>query len=353
MVEQPDVERSALNLRTLLNICARPGKVLVLMQNNPDPDAIASAATVRDLVHEHLKKRVTIGYGGVIGRAENRAMVRELHIDVRHTDQAALARYKTLCLVDTQPRAGNNALYTTRPADIVIDHHIPPKKPLWQARLTDVRPGYGASSTILFEYVQASGMKPSVKLATALYYGVQSDTQELGREASPADIAAFQQLVPLADKAKLARIRRAPVGPEYFEKLRDGLSNAVVAGTTVITLIRDCSNPDMFAEVADMMLRLEGIRTSVCYGPWGDMIFLSARAADARGNTAARMKRVVSRLGTGGGHRSMAGGQIPIIGDIEKRLHAIHCRILKYFAPTKTCRALLPEGPKTGAAEGK
>jgi nanoRNase/pAp phosphatase (c-di-AMP/oligoRNAs hydrolase) len=338
-----DLEQSAANVESLLHICGRRGRILVLMQDNPDPDAIASAMAVRELVREKLHKHVTIGYGGVLGRAENRAMVHELRVEAHRVAPSEIGKFKTLCLVDTQPRAGNNALLRSRPAEIVIDHHIPAKGTPWQAKLRDVRPEYGASSTILYEYVTAAGLRPSPLLATALFYGIETDTQDLGREACRADVDTFQALVLLADARKLARIRRAPMSPEYLAAFRDGLSNAVVAKTTAISLIRGCRNPDIFAEIAEMLLRVDGVKSSVCYGPYGDTILLSARAADARGNTAYRMKRVVSRLGSGGGHRSMAGGQIPIIGDVDKRLHLVHSRLLKYFARSQECRPLLPE----------
>ncbi len=343
MTQHLDLERSAAALQKLLDICSRKGRILVLMQNNPDPDAIASAIAVRTLVSDQLDKHATIGYAGIIGRAENKAMVDELRFDLRKVEPAHLDRYKLLCLVDTQPRSGNNALLTARPADVVIDHHVPPKKSLWKAEFSDIRPEYGATSTILYEYLQVASIKPDVGLATALYYGIQADTQELGREASPADITAFQTLVPLADARRLARIRRAPVPVEYFAAMRESLSNAVIAGKTVIVLIRDAPSPDMFAEVADMMLRLDIVRTAVCYGPVGDTIFLSMRAGDARGNLAERMKRVVSHIGTGGGHRSMAGGQVPIIGDRDKRLRLVRDRILKVFASNQACKSLIPE----------
>ena len=347
MNEKLDLVRSREKLTQLLDICRRRGRILVLMQNNPDPDAIACAASVRDLVHRLLKKRAVIGYGGVCGRAENRAMLRELHIDARRVVPSDLNRYRTLCLVDTQPRAGNNALYTSHPADIVIDHHIPPRKSVWQAEMTDIRPHYGATSTILFEYYVVAGLKPRADLATAMFYGVESDTQVLGRDTCPADIEVFQSLIGSVDKRKLARIRRAPVPPEYFKTLRNSLTNAVVAGSTVITLIRGCENPDMFAEAAELMLRLQGMRASVAYGPLGDVIYVSVRAADARGNAAARMKRVMSRIGTGGGHRSMAGGQVAATGDLEKRLALVHARIVKHFARDHECRPLLASDEAT------
>lgn len=349
-----DIERSRANLGTFLEICRRRGRILVLMQNNPDPDALASAAAVRELVHARLNKRITIAYGGHLGRAENRSMVHELRIDVKHVTPKDLERYKTLCLVDTQPRAGNNALFTLRPADIVIDHHDPPRKPLGPCGLRDVRPEYGATSTILYEYLLAAGIKPDAPLATALYYGIQSDTQELGRDTAPADIEAFQRLLLLRDRKKLSRIQRAPVSPQYFECLWQGLNNAELAGSAVLTLLRNADNPDIFAEVADLMLRLDCARTSVCYGPCNGVIHLSARASDARGNLSTRIRRVVKGIGTGGGHRSMAGGQITVTGDGEKRLQTVRTRLLRVFARDGEPKPLLdPRERRCSESEDK
>ena len=347
MADRIDLGRTSVNLEKLLRLCKRRGRILVLMQNNPDPDAIASAMAIRTLVRHKLHKRVTLGYGGILGRAENRAMVHELRVDTHRVTPDDLERYTTLCLVDTQPRTGNNALFTSRQADIVIDHHILTKKQVHRADLMDVRPEYGATSSILYEYLAASETPIDEDLATALYYGIESDTQVLGREACEVDIEVFQALVGLANMRKVARIRRAPLGPDYFNTLRSSLSNALVAGSTVVSLVRDAQNPDIFAEMAELLLRFENARTAVCYGPCNNMIYLSARAGDARGNVAMRMKRVVSRLGTGGGHRSMAGGQVPTTTDIDKRLKTIHQRILKHFAHQKECKPLLlPEDAK-------
>lgn len=341
-----DLDVSKKHLDKLLEICRRPGRVLVLMQNNPDPDALASALAVRFLVRALLHKRAIMGYGGVLGRAENRAMVGRLKIDLKHVTPASLERFKTICLVDTQPGAGNNALFVARPADVVIDHHIPGRKKAARAPLHDVRPEYGATSTILCEYLRAADMTPDTKLATALYYGITTDTQDLGREASKADVAAVQELIALADPHELAQIRRAPVAPAYFAALQAGIANAEVAGRTVLTLVRQAADPDMFAEVADLMLRLDGVRTSVCYGPLDGIVYISARAVDARGQSASRMQRTVRRIGTGGGHRSMAGGQVPIEGDLEQRLALVRERILRVYARDHEAHPLIPSAAK-------
>ncbi len=320
---------------SLLPVCARPGRILILLQDNPDPDAMASAKALRKIIQVKLGKRAAVGFGGVCGRAENRIMNEVLRVDAKPMKADQLERYKTICLVDTQPVTGNNILPEAQMPQVVIDHHFLPKRKVWTAEFADVRPEYGACSTILYEYLLAAGIQANDNLATALFYGIQSDTQDLGREASPSGVRAYQSLFLQANKKKLARIRRAPVPAKYFQTVEGSLANCLVAGKTVVSYIPDCGNPEIVAEVADLLIRLEGIRASVCYGICEDTIHLSARAIDGRANMAAKMKQVVRRIGTGGGHRVMAGGQVELEGDPERRLALVQSRIFKAFAPGK------------------
>lgn len=333
----------AARLEALLKACDRKGRILILTQNNPDPDAIGSAAALREIISKRLHKRASIRYGGVCGRAENRAMMHVLHIDAKPLSAADIKKFKIVCLVDTQPLSGNNVLPDSRQADVVIDHHLLPKKVHWNAAYSDVRPDYGAAATMVYEYVRAAKLKLDARLATALFYGIQSDTQDLGREASAADVEAFQELFFLADKKKLAQIRRAPVPPDYFHQLHDALQRCIVAGSAVITSLEGDNDTDVYAEIADMLLRLEHSRTSVSFGRSGESIYISARSVDGRSNTADRMRRVVKGIGAGGGHRTMAGGQVPCDGDdFDERIAEVHKRVVRHFARNADARPLLP-----------
>ena len=338
---EENLRASCENAERLLEFCARRGSVVVVMQDNPDPDALACAAAVRDLVHQRLGKRVAIGYGGVCGRAENRTMMQELGIDARRMKSAELQGCRTVCLVDAQPQSGNNSLLGRRRPEFVIDHHLLPKNRAVNAVFADVRPEYGAASTILYEYLCGAKAVISSNLATALFYGIQSDTQDLGREVSPPGIRAYQELLPYIDRKKLTRIRRAPVPPEYFRMLAQSLSDCVVAGQTVVSCIHECRNADMIPEVADLLMRLEGVRYAVCFGRYEDAILISARGVDTRGNVADHVRRAVHGLGTGGGHRLMAGGRVEIDGDGHETLAAVRDRILHVFAGRNKPRPLI------------
>ncbi len=337
-----NLERSAQGVEAVRAITSGTGRVLILMQNNPDADAIASAAALRQLIKRFTGKQAILGYTGICGRAENEAMLHVLRIVAHRITVEELRRYRILCLVDTQPGFGNNPIFTSRPADIVIDHHLARRRVTWQASWADVRPDYGSTATILYEYCLAAGVHLSADLATALFYGIQSDTSSLGREAGPADRAAYLELFPLVDQKKLARIRRAPVSRDYFRMLHHSLETCEVAGRLVLAAIGACSNPDMIAEVADLILRMEGVRTAVCMGIYGNRVLLSVRATDARGNACGGVRRIVKGLGTGGGHRTMAGGQVPLTEDIEGLLGELRQRTLRIFAKGHPPQRLIP-----------
>jgi nanoRNase/pAp phosphatase (c-di-AMP/oligoRNAs hydrolase) len=273
-------------------------------------------------------------------------MNRILRIGARRVELDDLDAFSIVCLVDTQPQFGNNALASVCRASIVIDHHLTPKGASVDAEFCDLRPDYGATSTIMYEYALAAKLKLTTSLATALFYGIQSDTQDLGRETSPADADAYLALFTHTNKTQLAYIHRAPVPVDYFRALQDSLVGCVIAGKAVISSIREGHNPDMMAEVADRMLRLDGVRASVCYGVCGDTIHLSARTADGRCNAARKMRLVVRRLGSGGGHNTVAGGQVPVDGDPEKRMAVLQARILKAFAGNQPPRPLIPHRSK-------
>lgn len=320
-------------LDALLRACDRRGRLAVLIQDHPDPDALACAAVLREILHNRLKKRAVIGYGGLCGRAENQAMIDLLRIPARHVTAEETARFDIICLVDAQPGFGNNMIAADRRADVVIDHHLGPKRRPWHATFSDVRPNYGAASTILYEYLLTAEIPIRRDLATAMFYGIQSDTLDLGRESNSADVRAYQELFFQADKRKLSRIRHAALPTAYFRMFVQSLQNCVVAGTTVVSVIPDCLNRDMIAEVADRLLRLEGITASVCYGVCGGRVYLSARTSSPRGNAAHRMRDILQGIGDGGGHLTMAGGQAPLDGRTEERLALIRARIFEVFAP--------------------
>lgn len=285
--------------------------VLILPHNDPDPDAIASALALRHLLAQRLGVEGHIVYKGIIGRAENKALVRYLGRPLRRLTDSDLRQSVPIALVDTQPGAGNNALPPKSTAAIVIDHH-PRLEATATAGFADVRSDVGATSTMLTEYLQAAGIEPVSSLATALFYGIKTDTLGLSRGARPADVAAYLYLQSRIDVKALGEIEQAQVAPEYFQKLNTTLHAARVYDGVVISYMGSMGRPDLAAEMADILLRLEGTRWVVCMGMYGDHLILAVRTRNRRGGAERLVQAIVRNQGTAGGHGTMAGGRVPL-----------------------------------------
>jgi nanoRNase/pAp phosphatase (c-di-AMP/oligoRNAs hydrolase) len=290
--------------------------VLVVMQDNPDPDSIASAMALRELAKSLSSTQCSIAHGGRIGRGENRALVQYLRLNLRPCSEIEFARYDLVATVDTQPGTGNNSLPEHVIPDVVIDHH-PFRHASRAAQFTDVRNRYGATSTILVEYLLRLRVTVDVPLATALLYGIRSYTQDLGREASKADVEAVGLLFPLANKRMLGEIQRGSVERVYFGMLMKGLQSARVYGRGIISPLGPIDNPDMPGEIADLLLRDEGTSWTMCSGLYRGKLLISVRTSDEGSRADEIIRCVVAGRGTGGGHCSYAGGQIPLLKGTE------------------------------------
>jgi nanoRNase/pAp phosphatase (c-di-AMP/oligoRNAs hydrolase) len=303
----------------LLEAVGNATRVVILPHNDPDPDAIAASVALRHLLVERLRVEVHILYRGIIGRAENRAFVHYLGHPMRYLTHSDLQPPAIIALVDTQPGAGNNSLPPDLTSHIVIDHH-PWCAPSADAVFADVRPGLGATSTILLEYLQTAGVKVTPTLATALFYGIKTDTQSLGRSASPQDVTAYFNLQSLLDVDGLIEIEHAQVPAEYFKSLHATLSAARIYDGIVVAYAGPMSYPDLAAEMADLLLRLGKTRWVICIGLHKAMLIMSVRCRHRSGNAVHLVEAAVGSEGTFGGHGAMAGGDIPLMDRKPRQL---------------------------------
>ena len=324
-------------------------KVLVLTHNNPDPDAIAAGWALCRLIRRKFKAHAELAYGGLIARAENRAMVRLLNIDIKPLDPLTLKNFDVYGLVDTQPRAGNNSFPAHLKASIVIDHHGV-RKASQEADLADIRLSYGSSSTILTEYLQEAGLAIPKTLATALFLGLKTDTQNLGRHATDVDYRAAIALYPKVQLKILAQIENPDLARDYFLDFDRGLHEAKIYGKTIFCDLGTLVNTDMVALMADFFLRFTEVSWSFVMGTSDSTLIFSLRTKRSKQKAGQMARRMVKGLGTAGGHERMGGGQIPI-GDIspekaDKMRQSIQNRFLKYAGQENAqAERLLPDFP--------
>ncbi len=318
-------------LASLERVARGRRRALVLTHDNPDPDAIASALGLSFLLQQRCKVKCTVAYGGVIGREENRALVKMLRLPVVRLSRLDPDAFDLYCLVDTQPAATNHSLPSGLVAEVVVDHH-PPRPSTAGVPAALVSEIYGATSSLVAALLRAADLEPDVELATALFYGVKTDTRSLSREADAADEAAYDWLFPRTDQAILALIENPQVPREYFRTLHRAIEEARVYDNVVWMDLGDVYNPDVVATLAERLVMLEGVKWSVALGIYDVYLYLSVRTNDRRMNAGKRVERMVSELGgSGGGHGQIAAARFDISTQTYSEVQALRARILHRF----------------------
>ena len=202
---------SRLKVQQYQRFFADADRVLVLLHNEPDPDALASGLALRNVLRRTRQTCIIAALEGVT-RPENVRMVNLLDLHVEPITPAQVAEYERIAMVDVQPHYFGGLIDRV---DLVIDHH--PEQPGYTAVFKDIRPDYGSTSTILTEHLRAVDANISERTATALLYAIKSDTLFFNRQANRVDIEAFSYLYPLADAALIRKMEGAEITMERLE----------------------------------------------------------------------------------------------------------------------------------------
>jgi nanoRNase/pAp phosphatase (c-di-AMP/oligoRNAs hydrolase) len=292
--------------------------MLIVVHNNPDPDAIMSAEALRYLVAEKFGLEASIAYGGYIGRAENRALVSKLGIKMKQFNRIKLARYDLVACVDTQPGAGNNMLTADSKCEIVIDHHRARRDTA--AEFVVVRTDLGGTATILVNWLEEAGIQISPDLATGLAYAISSETQSMGREASRPDIDAYLSVYVKANLRKLSQIMFPALRRSYFTIVARALREARTYRNLVCTHLGEVPTAEIVAEMADFLVRHERTTWTFCTGRFKDKLILSLRSTKPDARAGEVIRKLVQSDHLAGGHGMTGGGYVPIEDEGEGTL---------------------------------
>jgi nanoRNase/pAp phosphatase (c-di-AMP/oligoRNAs hydrolase) len=317
-------------LRRLEDVVKSKRKILIMVHDNPDPDALASAIGFKYLLQNMWKISSVISYGGIIGRAENRAMIKLLNIDIVSFQKIHLKDFRIVALIDTQPGSGNNSLPDACIPDIIIDHHIPVYEKSKHAAFSDIRTSYGSTSTMITEYLNSAGiLGNNKKIATALLYGIKSDTRDLGRETGVNDMAAYLRLYPLVLFRVLSRIEYPKLSKSYFRVISRAINRALIYKDVIIADIGKIESADNLAEMSDFLIRVDDAKWALCMGEFNGNLYFSLRATNRKANAGLLAKKMTRKKGSGGGHSMVAGGRIPLFEDYQEKADLLKAEFLK------------------------
>lgn len=313
---------------SLLKVVSQFQRCLIVMHDNPDPDAIAAGWAIQTLIQETLRIPCRLVAGGAIVRAENRHMVDLLCPPVELVDELGDLDATATILVDCELDANNHLL--TRKAvqpDGVVDHHANGNGRSDKVAFSDVRANVSASASIAAEYLREQHLEPGPKLATALVYAIRTETVACEFHFSELDRSILPWLTERSEPSLLAEIESAPLSRAYFGDLVLAVQNTFLYDDVALCILPRGEGVGIVGEVADLLIRCNGVNRVLCAVPLGDDLVISVRTQRSTDHAARLLQRTLEGLGGGGGHAHRAGGKVSAVArggriteDLEKEI---------------------------------
>ncbi|MEP6918541.1 MAG: DHH family phosphoesterase [Acidobacteriota bacterium] len=281
-------------------------RVLILLHNDPDPDALASGLALRNLLRR-TKTTAIIGAVQGVTRPENLRMANMLDIQVEHVTPASFHDFERIATVDVQPHYFAGMLERV---DLVVDHH--PEQTGYSAVFKDIRADYGSTSTILTEHLRAVDVNISERTATAMLYAIKSDTLFFARHTNRVDLDAFTFLYPLADAALIRKMEGAEITLERLEYVTRASQGGIMREQVFCAFVGEAAREDFIPYTADFFLQLEDVKWTIVAGIVHGSLIVSVRNLGYTRNAGEFVKRWFASIGSAGGHRAMAKAVVPI-----------------------------------------
>ncbi len=281
-------------------------RVLILLHNDPDPDAMASGLALRTLLRR-TKQTAVIGAIHGVTRPENLRMMHMLDIQIERFTIDQLSAFDRVAMVDVQPHYFSDALDRV---DLVIDHH--PEQTGYTAVYKDIRTDYGSTCTILTEHLRAVDANISQRTATAMLYAIKSDTLFFNRHANSVDIEAFSYLYPLADAAMIRKMEGAEITAERLDLVVAARTAGRIEQHVFCAFIGAVPREDFIPYVADFYLQLEDIKWTIVAGIVNDTMVISVRTLGHSGDAGDFVRQYFNTIGSAGGHPEMAKAIVPL-----------------------------------------
>ncbi len=292
-------------LRQFWDIFQKDDDVLVVI--NADPDALACAMAVKRLLRYRVKS-ITISYPNEVRRLSNITMMQVLKIQTEKLQSLKLSDYTKKVMLDSQPP--HLPIFENMQFDAVIDHH--PVTNSWKATYVDIRPDYGAAASIMVEYLRAAELKPSVYLATALFYAIKVDTHNFDKKARIADAISFRYLFDIANqnlvrKIELSELRMSELG--YF---KTALAEMKVSKGRLYAHVGRVRSPDILVIIADFLNQVHDISWVLVSGIHGERLVVIFRCDGYKRNAGKLAEKIFGKHGSAGGHREAARAEVPL-----------------------------------------
>ncbi len=280
-------------------------RVLILLHNEPDPDALGAGLALRNVLRRTRTTAIIGAFQGIT-RPENLRMADLLDIQLETVTPDELPTFDRIATVDVQPHYFGGLLPRV---DLVVDHH--PEQAGYTAVFKDIRADYGSTCTILTEHLRAVDVNISERTATAMLYAIKSDTLFFARQTNRVDLEAFTFLYPLADPALIRKMEGAEITMERLEYVTRALAAGRLRRQVFAAFLGETSREDFVPYIADFLLQVEDVKWTIVAGLIGGQFVISVRNLGYSRNAGEFVKAAFGDIGSAGGHRAMAKAVVP------------------------------------------
>ena len=339
--------RTLSKLQQMLKLFSREERWLILI--NADPDAMASASALKRIMRYRVRD-VAIAKVNTITRPDNLAMVRYTRMHMADYTPAMLQEYDRFAVVDSQPH--HHPDFVDVPFSLVIDHHPLPEHPA-QVEYFDVRPEYGATSTMMTEYLYNLHLRPAKLLATALQFGIKTDTSNFERHFFDVDLRAYQYLARFADHVILSRIVRSEFHRHWLDHFAKACTNMYGIGSGQYVFIGEVDSTDVLVNIADFFMRVYEIRWVVVSGIHGSTVVSIFRGDGIALDVGAFAIETLGELGSAGGHKNMARAEFSLDALDDQDAELFLWKRLSRHKRTPAKRGQDAEGEPSGGEKRK
>ncbi len=294
-------------IKDMIGLFKKSERLLIFI--NADPDALASAMALKRILYRKVQT-VAIAHVNEISRPDNLAMIKLLRIPTLKLTPPLAAQYDRFALVDSQPH--HHPGFAKFDFSIILDHHPLNKENPATATYKEINPDYGATSSLLTEYLYNLKIRPGKLLATALIYGIKTDTQSFERKFCDVDIRAFRYLTKFYNPLLLQKIVRSEFHKEWLKYFSLAFRKVKLLGHGASVFMGKVESPDILVILADFFLRIHNISWDMVSGIHQESLVVIFRGDGLRKDMGKMASQMFGDLGPAGGHKQMARAEIPL-----------------------------------------
>lgn len=294
----------------LISLLRKEKYIFIQTHNFPDHDAVASAFGLQELLKNHgIKSHLT--FDGEIQRDSLFNTIDSLKIKIKSIGSYDMKKEDKIVIVDGCK--GNKNVTDLIGDEVgVIDHHQVDRAE--DVVFNDIRPKFGACSSIIFSYFHELGVTIPQNVASALLIGINMDTALLTRGVSADDIHAYSSLYTLSDVRLVNSILRNYIQQKDLEFYKKAIDEVVIKNKVAYCYFPDGCNQNMLGILGDFFLALKEVDFVILAARNDGKINFSLRNENNKWNSSLIIQDALKDIGFGGGHSDMAGG---IINDMH------------------------------------